>query len=381
MDEPLDLTTAALPGAALHAWLAHLRRTPGLGTATLLGRPARVVTRYADLKAFLVDEQTFPGGPVYAFQVEPALGRTFISMDGDEHVAVRQQAMPAFRSRPVSRFVDEQLTPLAHEVVDRFAGRGEADLVAELANVLPYAAISRKLGLPVGHEARQRATTRALLAHVADPDGARRAVEAIDAVVRPVMEQRRVDPQDDVLSQLLASGMAEEQVLAHVRLLYAVGATTTSDAMGNLFHTVLTRAPLVERARADVGVVPALVAESLRLEPPVAVLPRLATRAAAVGETEVAAGTLLCAALAAGNRDPDVFARPDDVDPDRDGAEVLSFGAGPKFCPGWNLARSQLAAALAVVLERLPGLTVVDAAAPEGAVLRSTPRLVARWRT
>jgi cytochrome P450 len=375
MVAPLELTTAALPGAELHGWLTAVRRTPGLGSASLLGQPARVVTRYADLKAFMVDEETFPGGPVYQFQVEPAVGRTFISMDGEEHVAVRQQAMPAFRSRPVSRFVDEQLTSLAHEVIDRFAGRGEADLVAELANVLPYAAISRKLGLPGGNEARQRATTRALLAHVPDPAGARRAVEAIDAVVRPVMEQRRDQPQDDVLSQLLASGMDDEQVLAHVRLLYAVGATTTSDAMSNLLTLVLPRRDLhdlpVER----------LVAESLRLEPPVALLPRLATQDAAVGGAEVPAGTLLVAALAGGNRDPEVFRDPDAFRPDRDDGEVLSFGVGPKYCPGWNLARSQLAAALAAVLERLPDVEVVAAAEPEGAILRATPRLVARWRT
>jgi cytochrome P450 len=210
---------------------------------------------------------------------------------------------------------------------------------------------------------------------VADPTGARRAVEAIDAVVRPVMEQRRDQPQDDVLSQLLASGMDDEQVLAHVRLLYAVGATTTSDAMSNLLTLVLPRRDLhdlpVER----------LVAESLRLEPPVALLPRLATQDASVGGAEVPAGTLLVAALAGGNRDPEVFRDPDAFRPDRDDGEVLSFGVGPKYCPGWNLARSQLAAALAAVLERLPDVEVVAAAEPEGAILRATPRLVARWRT
>lgn len=375
MVQPHELTRAALPGAVLHDWLAAVRRTPGLGEASLLGQPARVVARYADLKDFMVDEATFPGGAIYAFQVEPAVGRTFISMDGEEHVAVRRQAVPAFRSRPVTRFIDDQLTPLAHEVVDRFVARGEGDLVSELANVLPYAAISRKLGLPTGNEAKQRATTRALLGHVADPDGARRAVDAIDEVVRPVMERRRAEPEDDVLSQLLASGLDEEQVLAHVRLLYAVGATTTSDAMSNLFALVLPR-PALHEVPADL-----LVAESLRLEPPVAVLPRLATQAATVGGTEVAAGTLLLAALAGGNRDPEVFGDPDDFRPGRDDAEVLSFGVGPKFCPGWNLARSQLAAALSVVLDRLPGLEVLHAAEPQGAILRSTPSVLGRWRT
>ena len=375
----LDLVSAQLPGRQLHELLGDAQRAPGLTPATLLGQPALLVTRYSDLKAFMVDEASFPGGAVYQFQVEPAIGRTFISMDGDEHVAVRQQATPAFRSRPVSRFIDEQLLPLAHEVVDRFASRGACDLVAELANVLPYWAISRKLGLPVGSEEKQRAVTRALLAHVADPAGAARAAAAIDEVVRPVMTDRRREPQDDVLSHLLSAGMDEDAVLAHVRLLYAVGATTTSDAMSNLLRNVLTRRDLVERAAADPSVVPSLVSESLRFEPPVAVLPRLATQPARIGDTDVPAGTLLLAALAAGNRDPAVFSDPDVFDPDRSEGEPLTFGVGPKFCPGWNLARSQLATALSVVIERLPGLAVVDAAEPHGAILRSTPRVIARW--
>jgi cytochrome P450 len=375
-----ELTTALLPGQQLHELLAAARSAPGLTPAQLLGQPALLVTRYADLKAFMVDETSFPGGPVYQFSVEPVCGPTFISMDGEEHVAVRQQAMPAFRSRPVSRFIDDQLLPLAHEVVDRFASRGEADLVAELSAVLPYWAISRKLGLPVGSEEKQRAVTRALLAHVADPAGAQRAAAAIDDVVRPVMEQRRREPQDDVLSQLMTAGMDEQRVLSHVRLLYAVGATTTADAMSNLFRNVLTRPELVARAAADPAVVPSLVSESLRAEPPVAVLPRLATQEAAVGNTVVPGGTLLLAALAGGNRDPEVFTDPDAFDPDRDEAEVLSFGVGPKFCPGWNLARSQLAAALTVVLDRLPGLELVEAAEPQGAILRATPSVRVRWR-
>jgi cytochrome P450 len=369
-----DVTTELLPGQELHDLLAAARSRPGLAPATLLGRPALMVTRYEDLKSFMIDEASFPGGPIYQFQVEPAVGRTFISMDGDEHLAVRRQAMPAFRSGPVSHFIDDQLIPLAHEVVDRFAGRGEADLVAELAQVLPYWAISRKLGLPVGSEDRQRAVTRALLAHVADPHGAARAAAAIDDVVRPVMDDRRREPQDDVLSQLIAAGMDEQQVLSHVRLLYAVGATTTSDAMSNLFFHVLTRPEL---RGADVT---KLVNETLRMEPPVALLPRLATQEAAVGDTVVPAGTLLLAALAAGNRDPDVFADPHRFDPERQGKEVLSFGVGPKFCPGWNLARSQLAAALTVVLERLPRLTLRSAEEPVGCILRATPSVVVCWR-
>lgn len=153
-----------------------------------------------------------------------------------------------------------------------------------------------------------------------------------------------------------------------MRLLYAVGTTTTADAMSNLFALLLSSPALWDRALHEPAVRPRLVAEALRLEPAVALLPRL-------GE----GGELVMAALAAANRDPDVFDRADVLDPDRSETEVMSFGFGPKFCPGWNLARSQLLAALEVVLTRLPGLRLTAPVQPQGAILRATPALPVRW--
>jgi cytochrome P450 len=359
-----ELTTATLPGAELHEFLSG----PAAEGATLLGRPVRIVTRWAELRAFLADEEGYPGGAVYRLQVEPVLGPTFISMDGDEHLRVRRLATPAFQSKAVSRFVADDLVPLAHEVVDRFAGRGTGDLVSDLTSVLPFWAISRKVGLPEGSEDRQRAVARALLTHLSTPDLAQRAADTVTESVAPLLQPRREEPRADVLSHLLTTGLSDEEVLSHVRLLYAVGATTTSDAMSNLFALLLSDPALWERALQEPAVRPRLVAEVLRLEPAVALLPRLG-----------AGGELVMAALAAANRDPDVFERADTLDPDRPETEVMSFGFGPKFCPGWNLARSQLLAALEVVLTRLPGLRLTAPVQPQGAILRATQALPVRW--
>jgi cytochrome P450 len=279
----------------------------------------------------------------------------------------------------VSRFVESDLVPLAHEVVDRFAARGEGDLVADLTNVLPFWAISRKLGLPVGSEERQRAVARSMLTHLTTPDLAARAATTVAAVVEPLMAQRRADPRADVLSHLLTTGLTDAEVLSHVRLLYTVGATTTSDAMSNLFALLLSDPALWERAVQEPAVRPRLVGEVLRLEPPVAMAPRIAAHGGVVGGVEVPPGALLMFAPAAANRDEAVFDRPDAFDPDRAETDLMSFGFGPKFCPGWNLARSQLLAALEVVLERLPGLRLTGPAQPQGAILRSTPHLPVRW--
>jgi cytochrome P450 len=373
-----ELTTATLPGAELHAFLAGLRATPGLATADLLGQPVRVVTRWDDVKEFLADEDGFPGGTSYRVNIEPVVGPTFISMDGEEHLRVRKLAMPAFQSKAVSRFVEADLVPLAHEVVDRFAARGEGDLVADLTNVLPFWAISRKLGLPVGSEERQRAVARSMLTHLTTPELAARAAATVAAVVEPLMEQRRAEPRQDVLSHLLTTGLSDDEVLAHVRLLYTVGATTTSDAMSNLFALLLSDPALWDRAAQEPAVRARLVGEVLRLEPPVAMAPRIAAHGGVVGGEQVPPGALLMFAPAA-NRDGSVFDTPDVLDPDRAETDLMSFGFGPKFCPGWNLARSQLLAALEVVLERLPGLRLTAPARPQGAILRATPSLPVRW--
>jgi cytochrome P450 len=187
-----------------------------------------------------------------------------------------------------------------------------------------------------------------------------------------------------VLSHLLAADhdgrrSTDDEVFAHVRLLYAVGASTTSDAMSSLFWALLREPGLLDRARRDPDVRPRIVREVLRCEPPVAVLPRMAVHGGTIAGEEVAPGTFVLVALAAANRDPAAFADPDRFDPDRAELETATFGHGEKFCPGSHLARQQLGAALDVVLERLPGLRLVESAEPVGAILRSVPHLRVAW--
>lgn len=381
----LDLVAAELPGAALHDHFRAAREASGLSRTTLHGLPALLLTRFADVKTFLADDQAFPGGTTYVHQVEPVVGRTFISMDGDDHRRYRLLATPAFRSSAVARFIEQALVPLAHEIVDRFASRRAGDLVAEFTDVLPYVAISRKLGLPVESERRQRALARGLLTYPVDPTGAAAASAELTSVITATLAARRRVPADDVLSRLIdaeveGQRLGDDEIASHARLLFAVGATTTADAMSSLFWTLLTQPGLAERARHEPPLRPGIVHELLRWEPPVAALPRFTVAGGTIGGQEVPPGSLVLAALAAANRDPDVFEDPDRFRPDREEREILTFGFGSKYCPGVNLARRQLGAALDVVLERLPGLALAGPAAPTGAVLRSVKSLPVTWR-
>jgi len=380
----VDLALDPLPGRSLHDVLEAARRDGPVSEAVFLGAPAVIVTGFEDLRGFFTAEDQFPGGAAYRIHTEPAVGRTFISMDGAEHTTYRRLTTPAFRSRATARFVDEALVPLVHEIVDGFAADGRADLVARVARVLPFWAISRKLGLPLGTEDRQRRWALALLSYPRDPEGAGRASREVTAFLEPIVESLRHDPGDDVISHLLSAEhdgtrLTDDEVFSHIRLLYAVGATTTSDAMSSLFRVVLSDPDLLDRAREEPAVRPRIVEEVLRYEPPVAILPRLAPVEGEISGVRVAPGTVVLGAIAAANRDPDVFAEPDAFDPDRHEPDILTFGFGPKFCPGSHLARRQLLAALEVVVERLRGLRLVSTTEPAGAVLRSVESVIAEW--
>jgi cytochrome P450 len=380
----IDFMTAALPGAELHATLRALRRQGPVVDVTMYGQPAQMVTSFADLRVFFADQEQFPGGDIYQFHTQPVVGDTFISMNGKEHDEYRLLAMPAFRSRATSRFVDAELVPLANELVDTFVDRGEADLFEVFVGRLPFWSISRKLGLPVGTEEHQRRWALQMLSYPADPQGALDAAEAVTEFLMPAVEERTREPRDDVLSHLLHAdhdGMrfTQFEVVSHVRLLYVVGATTTSDSMSNLFWTVLNDPDLLDRARRDPDLRARIVHELLRWEPPVALLPRVATRGGEIGGVRIPEGGMLLCAIASANRDEAVFADPDRFDPDRDQGELLTFGFGSKFCPGSHMARQQLEAALGVILERLPNLRLVAADPPSGAILRRTERLEVAW--
>ena len=379
-----DLMFDRFEGDELHDYLRAARARGPVVPAWAAGQPCVLITTYAALREFFAAQETFPGGVVYEFTTAPHIGRTFISMDGPDHDLYRQLAMPAFRSRATARFIDNELTPLAHEIIDRFASRGHADLATEFVHVLPFWSISRKLGLPLGSEDRQRQWALDLLNFPSDPVGARRAADEVSAFLAPIVEQRRRDPLDDVISHLLQGEyggvrFTNDEVFSHVRLLYAVGATTTSDGLSTVVRSLLTEPGLLDRARADRERLPRIVHESLRFEPPVSLLPRYATNAGTIAGVEIPAGTMVMCGIASANRDAAMFDQPDRFDPNRAESEILTFGFGSKYCPGSHLARQQMLAALDVLLDRLPGLRLVDASEPVNGVLRRVERIEAAW--
>jgi cytochrome P450 len=236
----------------------------------------------------------------------------------------------------------------------------------------------------MGSEEKQRRWALQLLDYPSEPELALAAAAEVTEFLRPVVDQRRSAPADDVVSHLLSgeyhgTRFSDDEVYSHVRLLYAVGATTTSDGLSTLLHHVLRQPELLARLQHDRSLLPRVVHEALRYDPPVSNLPRIAPNGGTIAGVHIPPGSMVLCAIASANRDAEVFDDPDRFNIDRDETDLLTFGFGTKFCPGSHLARQQLLCALDVILERLPSLEIVATDDPTGSVLRRCERLEATW--
>ena len=280
---PVDFGLDPLPGPELHEVCAALRESQRVAPARFFGGDAVLFTRFEDVREAFRDDDKFPGGDFYEASIEPVVGRTFISMNGREHDLHRKLATPAFRSRAVARFDEDELLPLAREVVDRFAAKGEGDLFSELCVVLPFAAITRKLGVPPSADDDMRRWADTMLTYPSDPHGAVEAAKEFSVQLEPLLDERREKPGDDLLSELAAVEMGgetltDDEVCSTIRLMFTVGATTTSHAMGNMLWALLERPEMLEHAAKNEGLRAGVVHELLRWEGPLGTLPRLAPK-------------------------------------------------------------------------------------------------------
>jgi cytochrome P450 len=150
-----------------------------------------------------------------------------------------------------------------------------------------------------------------------------------------------------------AANFTETELNTGVGLLAQGGIGTSAQLIGSTVNVLCERPELQARVRDDPGLVPSLVEEVLRTEPPVTVMFRTATRDVEVAGQNIAKGDKVGLFFAAANRDPDVFDRPDEVNIDRQANPHMAFGLGAHRCAGSNLARLQVRVAVEQLLMRL----------------------------
>jgi len=313
----------------------------------------------------------------------------FLFRDPPVHTRLRRLVSKAFTPRQV-----QQLQPFVEArtraLLDDAAARGRLELVADLAYPLPVAVISELLGVP--HEDHltfagwSAVLAKSLDSLMSEPSPSeveenRVASEEFRAYFEALVELRRREPREDLLSALVAAEEAGDrltldELTSTALLLLVAGHETTVSLIGNGLLALLRVPGLLERVRADPTLAEGVIEEVLRLDPPVQMTMRTALADVDMPGGRLRAGGTAVLLIAAANRDGDTHEDPLAFDPDRTDAQHLSFSGGIHYCIGAPLARLEGRVVLSELARRLVAPRIDEVSYRDNRVLRGPSRLV-----
>ncbi|CCK30866.1 Cytochrome P450 [Streptomyces davaonensis JCM 4913] len=337
------------------------------------GNPAWLVTRYEDVRAALndprlsLDKRHAAPGNYRGFALPPALDANLLNMDPPDHTRIRRLVVRAFTPRRVEQ-LRAPIRQTADRLLDALGSEGTTDLVAAYAAPLPITVICDLLGVPDGQRLDFRTWTDTLVApDPARPGAAKEAVAAMLAFFTGLLADKRRQPADDLLSDLIAvrdegDRLTEDELMSLAFLILFAGYENTVQLIGNAVLGLLRHPEQLAALRADPSRIPAAVEEFTRHEgPALLAIRRFPTEDVTIGGVSVPAGETVLLSLAAANRDPARFPDPDRLDLDRDASGHLALGHGIHYCLGAPLARAETEIALTALLERFPELALTEA--------------------
>jgi len=298
---------------------------------------------------------------------------TMLTADPPEHTRYRKLCMKAFSYKRVLQ-MGEYVADLVHQLLDELPTSGALEFKSGFANKLPMFVIADSLGVPREHFDKFEQWSNAFivqLSGVADKEqrlwAARTVVEFQQYFVN-VIEEKRANPTEDVISDLVHADLSEEgdnrkmeydELLSILQQLLVAGNETTAHTLTAGLYYLLKHPEQMEALRADPSLVDNFVEETLRYLSPTNNMWRVALEDIEIGGVSVRKNDLLLIRFGSGNRDEGKFDSPDNFDLTRHNAkEHLAFGAGIHTCIGAQLARKELQIAFPILLERLKIITI-----------------------
>jgi unspecific monooxygenase len=298
-----------------------------------------------------------------------------------EHTRLRRPVARAFGRGHIER-LRPRVRELAAELLAEVDPAG-FDVIADFAEPLPVLVIADLLGVPRTHAHDLRDWSQAIVRMYEVAPSAETTAAAVRAatefagLVRELVAERRARPADDLVTDLVATELSEDEVVAAVVLLLNAG----HEASVNVFGNGLTS--MLRRGLRPAAEVPLTVEEMLRFDSALQLFERTATEDVEVGTGDdavvVEQGQKIAALLGAANRDPAVFDAPDEFRVDRDPNNHLAFGVGVHFCLGAPLARMELAESVTTLFHTVPDLELAGEPESRGTfVLRGHRRVPVR---
>lgn len=301
------------------------------------------------------------------------MGHRINFLDPPDHTRVRGLVSKAFTPRRISG-LRPWIETTAEHLLDEIEDVETLDLLSQFAHQLPSLVISELLGVPPADRDRLTGFSDAVapLLGVSVPDDVKAraiaAAEEFHAYLGALLDERRKNPGDDLLSALLIAEEASErlrrvELLSLAATLYSAGHRTTRDLFTNGMSVLLARPERYRDVAEGRWNIPEVVEEFLRHETPTLFVARVPLEPMTIAGTAIGPFEPLLVFLAAANRDPAAFDDPDTFRPGRGGQPSLSFAYGAHYCLGASLARSEAEVMLAAITRRWPRLSLADGAA------------------
>ncbi|PAZ16602.1 cytochrome P450 [Streptomyces sp. SA15] len=380
---PADLFTSTFHQDP-HEALARLRETaPAVPVMTPNGLRTWLVTGYEHARALLADPRLSKDMRVGKDLIprnfaDPEKQRAFLAESGErsqfphvlsvhmldsdppDHTRLRRLVGRAFTARRVES-LRPRVTGLTDELLDAMAGHDRPDLMEALAFPVPFTVICWLLGVPPDDRAAFRRWSN-LLVSGAGTDEVREASASMIAYLKALIEAKRAEPADDMLTDLVhaqdaGDQLSSDELIAMAFLLLVAGHETTVNLIGNGTLALLTHPEVREQLTADDALWPAAVEEFLRYDGPVTNATwRFTTEPVEVGSVVIPEGEFVTISLGAAGRDPARYPDPDRLDITRAHSASVAFGHGIHHCLGAPLARLEGQIVISRLFARFPGL-------------------------
>jgi cytochrome P450 len=355
-----------------------------------------VVSNYEDLKTVLSDPTTFSNDieiEQLAGEAAADLGRMFddhLAEVGYGHVQTLQRTDPPVHGR-YRRLINRTLTPsmvkgmlpslnrIADDLIDAFIDKGECDFVQAFAFPLPGLIIAEQIGLDAAQINTFKAWSDGMLAPamglLVDEASAKKYAEVeaeAQHYLAKLFEERRANPNDDILSALLADSTEGDEPLTMHELqnlmnqLITGGYTTTADSIANAMLLLLENPDQMELLRNDRSLLRNFAEEALRHSSSVQGLFRRTTIDTELSGVTIPANSIIHTRYGSANWDESVFPEPEKFDITRENASKhLAFSRGPHFCVGQPLAIQELMIGFDRILDRLDNIQLAPGATIE----------------
>lgn len=338
------------------AWYRHMREHAPVTYSEQ--HQQWMVFRYDDVKRVLSDYETFSSEVESEGHTLTPMDVSLVALDPPCHRHLRALVTQAFTPRAVTQ-ATARIEQLVKDLLEKHMGRGEMDIIDDLAYPLTVTIIAELLGVPVSDQERFRHWSD-LLAGVAPFDGSD-FVGEMSAYFSRMLDERRREPREDLISSLLAAQVGGEhlstlELLGFCILLLVAGNVTTTHLLGNAFLCFDEFPRLLEVLARDGTLLPGAIEEVLRYRSPLRFMFRVAKKDTHLGGQSIYAGQWISAYIASANHDEAVFSHPERFDITRTPNPNLSFGHGVHYCLGAPLARLETRIVLEVMLRRFSSI-------------------------